>query len=243
MPISLDKRGNHLHQMIERNIANSEEYALYRKQHEWLFFPQYFAEEKRFMFNDRYSVISQVYNNIYGYPHASDNSVYNAQGQLIYTFKKIREADFLSYLEHQNGHEYLIFHPDLYGYSVLDLTTAKDYHYYPENGLYGDASFEETFIWAEAHYNKINNVLAVTGCIWAAPYDTMLVDFTEPLDQLKSQVFLHEYLDPNDDRLNNVDFEAWDNTDLNLQVLDVDDKTSRLTLTEAEYQRLLASPT
>ena len=77
---------------------------------------------------------------------------------------------------------YLIFRTELYGYSVLEVERGQEMHYvpacvHPEEGQ----KPEEVFIWTSADYDPGADLLAVTGCIWACPYSTIVLDFSRPL--------------------------------------------------------------
>ena len=48
---------------------------------------------------------------------------------------------------------------------------------HPEEGQ----KAEEVFIWTGADYDPHTDLLAVTGCIWACPYSTIVLDFSCPL--------------------------------------------------------------
>ena len=47
---------------------------------------------------------------------------------------------------------------------------------HPEEGQ----KVEEVFIWTSADYDPGTDLLAVTGCIWACPYSTIVLDFSCP---------------------------------------------------------------
>ena len=103
-----------------------------------------------------YPVNSQIQHRVFG----SENTVYQ-NNKDIFSFKTIDDDYQCKVFSHQNGHEYLFFKKDLYGYSILDLSDMRDSDYFPT------ASFPtgETFIWCEPFYNPVNNIVAVDGCI------------------------------------------------------------------------------
>ena len=115
-------------------------------------------------------------------------------------------------IKHTNGKSYLIFTEDLYGYSVLELETLKSIHYLPECSYREGEDFDETFIWIEMFYNSYNNMLAVSGCIWAAPYSVVLVDFSDPLKIVtaKNWFDIRMPIDPNYMKYGHIDFKEWD---------------------------------
>ena len=122
-------------------------------------------------------------------------------GKAVYTFKSVDDnCNFCQYISHSSGKHYLIFRRDLYGYSLLEIETLKDFHYYPMCSL-GDSTrenFEETFIWTEVLYNPSNNLMAVYGCVWACPWELMLVDFRDPFTPAENQAFIYSKMDIGD---------------------------------------------
>lgn len=120
-------------------------------------------------------------------------------------------------IHHSNGNNYFIFVEDLYGYSVLDLTTLESIHYIPEESHkenYDEC--EETFIWCECYYNSYNDLLAIDGCYWACPYTIIVVDFTNPMKIIESKHWLDIYYEINGLQLGISDIESvkWDNNQL-----------------------------
>lgn len=128
--------------------------------------------------------------------------------------------DFTSFTQiftHSDGKQYFIYKEDLYGYSVLRLSDRKELHYVPR-GDYTDNSEEkpypgESFIMTDFHYCPDNDFAAAGGCFWAAPYDTALLDFIDPLSPPDKITTIHDIMDPNyeNDSLEDIDFKAWQN--------------------------------
>ena len=110
---------------------------------------------------------------------ASTLEILNEAGCKVAEFNSIYEKDSYSFIEHQNGRNYLIFSIDLYGYSVLDLSDYNYVHYVPESSF---SKAEETFIWTNVLYNPGNNLIAVEGCYWAGLWYTEFYDFSRPMD-------------------------------------------------------------
>lgn len=71
---------------------------------------------------------------------------------------------------HMNGHDYLLCGADYQGqtYVELDTCTRADYA-------------ADTFCWSSYEASPSRSTLAVTGCYWAAPYEVMLFDFSDPM--------------------------------------------------------------
>ena len=131
----------------------------------------------------------------------------------IYSYKTVDDADRDCWMfSHQNGHDYFLFARGLYGYSVLDLVTMQDYHFYPAESF----PTGETFIWCDVHYNPINNIMAVVGCYWACPYSVVLVDFSKPMEDTR-QIDINNFINKGD-HYDDMDFVAWDGTDLILKI-------------------------
>jgi hypothetical protein len=80
-----------------------------------------------------------------------------------------------SWMEHANGHEYLLCGEDYQGYSVVNLTAGTCKTFFPQEGYGGGG-----FCWAEVYASPDTLVLAVDGCYWACPYDVVLYDFRDP---------------------------------------------------------------
>lgn len=144
--------------------------------------------------------------------HFSRCQVLNADGEIIANWQSVyNHSDFYTPIAHQNGKHYLLFRQDLYGYSVLDLATGEIFQYFPQTVLDG----EEDFIWVAVHYNPHNNLLAVEGCYWACPYDTLLLKWDEPMHTPSCATILSRHLvNYFDDYDGDVDFYAWEQGDL-----------------------------
>lgn len=91
------------------------------------------------------------------------------------------KSRFATMINHRDGNKYLLFDEDLYGYSVLNLSTLKSIHYIPLESHLNNKEFRETFIWCKPHYNIYNNLLAVDGYYWASPNSIILLDFSNPM--------------------------------------------------------------
>ena len=93
----------------------------------------------------------------------------------ISDIKRNYGAFWHAWVEHPNGHEYLLFGEDYQGYSVLNLNSERTRTYFPETGYKGAG-----FCWAAVYPSPDNLVLAVDGCFWACPYDLVMYDFRNP---------------------------------------------------------------
>jgi len=59
-------------------------------------------------------------------------------------------------------------------------------------------------------YHRESGLLAVSGCYWACPNSTVVLDFDDPLTPQERWLELHEVLDPGYDRYDDLDFAGWD---------------------------------
>ncbi len=119
-----------------------------------------------------------------------------------------------SIIHHANGKTYLLYFEDLYGYSVLDLSSMQSVHYIPQESHETDKSrFEETVIWAVPHYDPESSLLAVEGCIWAYPYTVLAVDFSDPMRIAEAKHWLDLNGDIEAGHYDEINFIDW-NADL-----------------------------
>ena len=133
---------------------------------------------------DGYSVRSKAY--FYNgdlHLNGSESELLDKAGKVRYAWRNLdTDGEFCSMFRHRSGKHYLIFRTELYGYSVLEVESGQELHYvpacvYPEAGR----KAEEVFIWTSADYDLGSDLLAVTGCIWACPCSTIVLDFSSPL--------------------------------------------------------------
>ena len=117
--------------------------------------------------------------------HAPDSACINRLYRkriLVFEWRYIGGHDRkASIIHHANGKTYLVYYENLYGYSVLDFSDLKTVNYIPKESAIHDEHFEETFIWVIPHYDPGSNLLAVEGCVWAAPYSIIVLDFCDPM--------------------------------------------------------------
>jgi len=160
-----------------------------------------------------YSINIILYSGKVGEWNLSGNkcSLEDCNKQLILEWRSIdNDGDFYTTINHRNGKEYLIFRQDLYGYSVFDFGTGELMQFFPESSLNGD----ETFIWTGVDYNPVTDVLAVSGCYWAAPYSTQLFTFANPMSEQQKYIDLRECFGCNYDIFDDIDFIKWGKGDL-----------------------------
>ena len=123
-----------------------------------------------------------------------------------------RVADII---HHSDGNDYFIFDEDLYGYSVLELSSMKSMHYIPaESYAEPEEATQETFIWGDCFYNPETNLLAVNGCYWACPYSVIVLDFSNPMNPIEAEdwIDLHSECFVSNKDVGGIEFVQWKNS-------------------------------
>lgn len=191
-----------------KNKAYTTEYQNERRSFEAVFVPENLEESERFETEDGFYAERAIYcGKVTGLNlRASETVVYAANSSEIYRYRNIDEnQEFLTLVRHSNGKQYLMFRTDLYGYGVYDIAADNDFFYIPDE--------KETFIWTKLFYNPLNDMLAVSGCYWACPWDVTLLDFKNPMKETE-WLNLHSKLDPGYEIYDDIDFVHWDGTSL-----------------------------
>ena len=161
---------------------------------------------------------------------SSENFLIDANGDKVFQYRNIDNvAEIAVIIEHSNGKRYFLFRIDLYGYGVLDLQTLECFVYIPKE--------IETFIWTNLDYNPANNILVVGGCYWAAPYGTLLLDFSEPMKETK-WADIHAQIDNVYYTYDDIDFVRWDEDVLILCAYS-DNGKIELSIQKAQYKNWL----
>ncbi|MCL2678482.1 MAG: hypothetical protein FWE85_05460 [Clostridiales bacterium] len=220
------------------NVAYTDEYQKDRAEYEdQLFRVAAFVDEEHHRLTDELTRKTKNFfwhQEDYAHHPCSQNEIINSSGDILYSYSSVdSSAGFCKVFAHSNGKEYAVFSRELYGYSVLDLSSMQDFHYIPAESFapFGEMH-GETFIWCDVHYNRQNNLLAVEGCFWAYPYSVLLVDFTNPM-QDAPQIDVNGFINKDPDDYVGIDFAAWDNTDLVLSVYGEDGV--KITVKQEEY--------
>lgn len=117
-----------------------------------------------------YSSSLKTYDN-FVYDHG-ELSVYN-NGKLIYVCNDMYNYhSIFFYLYSINNCDYLMFRKeDLYGYTILNLTTLEEHNYFPDVVLNRE---KESFIIVKA--TLLKDILVLYGCHWACPCIYYLLD-------------------------------------------------------------------
>lgn len=216
--------------MNTKNIAHEKRYRDWRAQYDALFAPEngFPRQDEQFPLIDGYSVRSKAYfHNGDLHLSGSENELLDIEGKVLYAWRNLdTDGEFCSLFRHRNGTHYLIFRTELYGYSVLEVESGQEMHYvpacvHPEEGQ----KAEEVFIWTSADYDPGTDLLAVTGCIWACPYSTIVLDFSHPLQLQPPEHWLdlRHVVDPDDTRFDDIEFALWESDGLLLRGCDTED--------------------
>lgn len=104
-----------------------------------------------------------------------------SDGKVIADVKRNLKFFWHCWIEHPNGHEYLLCGEDYQGYSLINLNLESCQVYFPEEGYNGAG-----FCWGDVTPSPDKLVLAVEGCYWACPNDIVFYDFRTP-DKLPYQ--------------------------------------------------------
>ena len=216
--------------MSTENIAHEKRYRDWRAQYDAMFALENRApqQDEQFPLMDWYSIRSKAYIDD-GDLHlcGSESELLDKEGKVRYAWRNLdMDGEFCSLFRHRNGKHYLIFRTELYGYSVLEVESGQEIHYvpacvHPEEGQ----KAEEVFIWTGADYDSGTDLLAVTGCIWACPYSTNVLDLSRPLQHQPPEHWLElrHIVDPDDTRFDDIEFVRWESGALFLRGCDTGD--------------------
>lgn len=221
------------------NVAYTEVYGMYFREQEAVFRADYLQRIGTTMLSPHYYLKKRSYCGEVGkYTlHGTENELMNEAETVLYTWRNLNDdCEFCKIIEHSDGNKYLIFRSDLYRYSVLDLTAIQDFHYIPS----GSFPKGETFIWTNVFYNEKNNLLAVSGCYWACPCGTLLLDFSHPMKNPGVWVDVQEQMEDGYDRYDDLDFVEWRNTELVLSAFNNETEIKEIiSITEDHYMKWL----
>ena len=205
------------------NIAYTESYLDRRQRLEAVFAPAHLTDEPETVLrlDDNYTLRGRLYSGETDgqrLDNACETELLDKDGNVLYSWRcldadGVRPCGFLGFWWSQDGKSYLLFRRELYGYSVLEIETGRDFHYvpscaYPENGEVPD----ETFIWCSAYYGAGNDMLAVAGCYWGCPYTTIVLDFMDPLAEHPAEEWLliDDYFSPEKYDYDSLVPDAWE---------------------------------
>lgn len=176
--------------------------------------------------------------NVNGY-FCSHNQVLDSSGYPVFEYISLyRHCFFCTLVEHADGKSYYFYKEDLYGYSVYDIAKKQSFRYIPAHSWSGG----ETFIATSIHYNPHNNLFAVEGCYWAGPSETFLFRIGNPMQRFDEYLSLHQLLDGDYEKYDDIEFERWDGNDLVLKCYDIQTEPYQnvsVCLSEKDYLSLL----
>lgn len=219
-----------------RNVAYTDEYRQWRRTHEAVFCPECFVGEELRELSPKYSLAVRQYYGGVSFPICgTECDLFDNEGQVLYTLKSISASNNYSIIRHSNGREYLLFCPRSCGYSVLDLTTFEDFHYFPACVLDGG----EGFIWGDAHYNPSNDVLALGGRYRGMPASITLLDFRAPMKVCELQLDVRDIIRGERENVGDIGFLRWSGVDLYIRVRGEDNSISSVIMHEDEYLSLI----
>ena len=198
------------------NVYQSPQYQAFRRECAFVFEEAYRSQRPRTEAElpGGWSVCTDYYTGVKTYQiRAARHRLLDGGGQIVYTWDNLDcDGEFSVLISHANGNRYLIFREDLYGYSVLEVETGRTVHYIPERSWPLDGGqAEETFIWTGAAYDPGTNLLAVSGCYWACPNGTLLLDFSDPLAEQDWGQWLEvqDAVDPDYGRYDGIELERF----------------------------------
>lgn len=201
-----------------KNVYNSEKHKALMERQRYVIDDKFLDKTKNYELSDGFSVECFIYRDgeqiknwflttAFGEKLVLKNAnktiyeYYYFVGQRLLIFKEI--------IHHKNGHRYYAFAVDLYGISFLDVDTLEVYNYIPEGYEHKEEyMYGESFIITDVHYDKESNLIAYGGCYWAAPYEVMVGDFSDPLDFNPHLISLRDILDP-EYNYEDIDFKEW----------------------------------
>ncbi|MGN0639145.1 MAG: hypothetical protein ACI4J0_12310 [Huintestinicola sp.] len=234
------------------NIYHTEKYQKHRQQYiDKIFLPRNKREREKLPLEAGFSLESteySVFEKDSKYPSltAYEQSLVSPDKSVVLRWQLCDDHDFTSFTRiftHSDGRLYLIYKEDLYGYSVLRLSDRKALHYVPK-GYYPHNGEEppypgESFIMTDLHYCPENNFAAAGGCFWAAPYDTAILDFSDPLSPPDKIITIHDIIDPSheNDELEDIDFKEWKDGHL---ILEADMIKEQFRFSAADLRRFMS---
>jgi hypothetical protein len=97
--------------------------------------------------------------------------------QLLFEVQRNYSRFPYTWIDHPNGHQYLICGGDYQGQTVLELDTGERLDFLPPEAKDGVG-----FCWAVTRFDTTSKILVVCGCVWACPYEFRFYDFSDPMN-------------------------------------------------------------
>jgi len=167
-------------QLIEKysaNVAETKEYKKSRKNLDKYIKDLNSGEVLKTVSSDsnKYWLTIRSYKTREGSWNYTRGTVTDSLGNVITDVKRNYTRFPFLFLSHSNGKEYLVCGENYQGYTIVNLTDRTSKVYFPLAGLKGGG-----FCWSGYKYDKEQNHLIVDGCFWAAPYEIVTYDFSNP---------------------------------------------------------------
>lgn len=105
--------------------------------------------------------------------------LYNvATGELIATlYRNYASFNQLWATDHPDGHSYFLGGQDYQGLTLVQLDTGAVVDYLPEAAEQGTG-----WCWVSGEVAPGAQLIALAGCYWACPFETIIYDFSKPMD-------------------------------------------------------------
>lgn len=133
--------------------------------------------EDKFSPNGKYRLVITAYSTKKDCWSYTQGLIYNADKvEPLFEVQRNYSSFPYSWIEHPNGHEYLVCGADYQGQTVLELDTGNRKDFIPEEAKKG-----EGFCWVQYRFDAASKVLVVAGCYWACPYEYKFYDFSNPM--------------------------------------------------------------
>ena len=201
-----------------KNVYNSEKHKKFMDSQRYVIDDKFLDRTENYELSDGFSVEYSIYSDIeqknkqYSIKKAvASKIILKNADKTVYEYYCFYDhvKPFTEIIHHKNGHRYYAFHVDLYGISFLDVDTLEVYNYIPEGYEHKEEYMcGESFIITDVHYDKESNLIAYGGCYWAAPYEVMVGDFSDPLNFNPHLVSLRNISDP-EYNYEDIDFKEW----------------------------------
>lgn len=124
----------------------------------------------------KYRIVIESYKTTSGAWNYTRGLVYNDTKLIADVKRNYCSFPYLFVEDHPNGHDYLICGEDYQGQTIIELDTGKRIDYLPDGAKKGYG-----FCWAHYETSPDKTLLVVEGCYWACPYETIIMDFSDPM--------------------------------------------------------------
>lgn len=152
--------------------------AYYKIRKDSFFVPENACLDKRQEYRSpsgKYKLVVTPYHTTPGSWDFSQGLVYNGD-KLIAEIRRNYASFPFAWVEYHPKGSFLICGEDYQGQSVVNLCSGEVLHSRPE-----EANIGSGFCWASIHPSPSQQILAVSGCYWACPYEVVFYDFSDPM--------------------------------------------------------------